>query len=130
MTIGKASRVAVLVAAACLSGTFLFAGEYDHPAAAEHPAETAEHPADTAAADASAGAESWQNETWSPEAPAASEPSGRTMAEFVDKLKGGNKRLFTDEEVMTLMTAARKVKETDRKLGMDVERIAAKMSQL
>ena len=56
--------------------------------------------------------------------------SSKTMAEFVDEYTYGKERSFTDDDVMTLMRAYRELKDIDRKLSREVERIAAKMANL
>ncbi len=62
-------------------------------------------------------------------APAKDTEGSKSMAQIVDEAKKGFPTSFTDEEVMTLMSASHALKETDRPLAMKVEKIATKMSR-
>ena len=71
------------------------------------------------------GADTLPSESWQPQ-----ESPGKTMEEFVTEAKAGFPDKFTDGEVLTVMSAARKVYDTDRDLSRKLERIASKMSAL
>ena len=54
--------------------------------------------------------------------------SGKTMADFVTEAKAGFPPAFSEEEIVTVMNAARNLKETDRPLARKLEAIAARMA--
>ena len=64
-------------------------------------------------------------ETWKPQ-----ESQGKTMEEFVTEANAGFPDKFTDGEVMSVMSASRKLRDSDRELSRKLERIGSKMSSI